>query len=200
MYEDYMQNMLGYKMDPYQNTYEQYNNQGEKCCYQYNNRDSYLPGMQYRNTMEMNNNMIDLESCYPEIYKIIYPMIKKACMKNTEPITRETIDKMVTEISSNVETGDVINLNINLGNNVGGMSNENREKSSEVNVEEKRKEENRVVSNNFLLNDLIRILLIRELLGRPGGIRPRPPRPPFPPRPPMHRPPIMPRYDDYEMF
>ena len=58
--------------------------------------------------------------------------------------------------------------------------------------------ENRVAPRNFMLNDLIRILLIRELLGRPGGMRPPFPQP-RPPRPPMNRPP-MPRYGDYQMF
>ena len=54
-----------------------------------------------------------------------------------------------------------------------------------------------MVVRNTGLNDLIRILLLRELLGRPGfpgfpGGRPPRPRPPRPPmRPPM-RPPIGP--------
>ena len=57
------------------------------------------------------------------------------------------------------------------------------------------------------LRDLIKILIIRELLGRPGHRPPRPPvRPPFPGgRPGMppqgpNRPPMMPRniYDIYE--
>ena len=50
------------------------------------------------------------------------------------------------------------------------------------------------MQRNTGLNDLIRILLIRELLGRPGfpgqGGRPPRPRPPRPPmRPPMGPPP-----------
>ena len=36
----------------------------------------------------------DLESCYPEIYRIIYPMITSRCSRITEPITRELIDSM----------------------------------------------------------------------------------------------------------
>lgn len=203
MYEDYMQNILGYRMNPQQNTYEQYNSQGEEC-YQY---DNYMPMMQWENQMSSNMN-VDLEACYPEIYRIIYPMIRKACMQNTSPITEETIDRMVTEIYTNIEAENVINLNINLGNTVGGTStSENRESVEKKEGEENRTNETR--QRNFLLNDLIRILLIRELLGRPGGIRPFPPRP-FPPRPPMgrppmnrppmNRPPMMPRYDEYPIF
>ena len=201
MYEDYMQNILGYRMNPFQNTYEQYNMQGEEC---YQN-DSYMPMMQYGNQMSNNMN-VDLEACYPEIYRIIYPMIRKACMQNTSPITEEVIDRMVNEVYTNIETGDVITLNINLGNNV-----TTGEKG--VNTETKEGTQNRETESrqrNFLMNDLIRILLIRELLGRQGGNRPPFPPRPFPPRPPMgrppmnrppmNRPPVMPRYDEYPNY
>lgn len=194
MYEDYMQNILGYRMNPQQNTntYEQYNMPGGE----WQQYDNYMPIMQYGN--QMTSNMVNLETCYPEIYKIIYPMIKKVCMKNTEPITEETIDKMVNEVYTNIETGDIITLNINLGNSVttgeAGASTGTKETEQNRNIENRQR--------NFLMNDLIRILLIRELLRRQGGNRPPYPPRPFPPRPPMNRqpmnrPPIMPRYDEY---
>ena len=203
MYEDYMQNILGYRMNPQanMNTYEQYNMQGEE----WQQYDNYMPMMQQASPMTSNMN-IDLESCYPEIYKIIYPMIRNVCMRNTEPITEEVIDRMVNEVYTNIETGDVITLNINLGNSV-----TTGEKGA--NTEAKEGTQNRETESrqrNFLMNDLIRILLIRELLRRQGGNRPPfPPRPfpprPFPPRPPMgrppmNRPPIMPRYDEYSNY
>ena len=203
MYEDYMQNILGYRMNPQanMNTYEQYNMQGEE----WQQYDNWMPMMQQPSTMTSNMN-IDLENCYPEIYKIIYPMIRNVCMRNTEPITEEVIDRMVNEVYTNIETGDVITLNINLGNSV-----TTGEKG--VNTEAKEGTQNRETESrqrNFLMNDLIRILLIRELLRRQGGNRPPfPPRPfpprPFPPRPPMNRPPmnrppIMPRYDQYPNY
>jgi len=203
MYEDYMQNILGYRMNPQanMNTYEQYNMQGEE----WQQYDNYMPMMQPGVQMTSNMN-IDLEACYPEIYKIIYPMIRNVCMRNTEPITEEVIDRMVNEVYNNIETGDVITLNINLGNSV-----TTGEKGA--NIETKEGTQNRETGSrqrNFLMNDLIRILLIRELLRRQGGNRPPfPPRPipprPFPPRPPMgrppmNRPPIMPRYDEYPNY
>ena len=146
---------------------------------------------------------IDLENCYPEVYKIIYPMIRNVCMRNTEPITEEVIDRMVNEVYTNIETGDVITLNINLGNTVETSSGENRESSKNKESKENRETESR--QRNFLMNDLIRILLIRELLRRQGGSRPPFPPIPFPPRPPMNRPPmnrppIMPRYDEYPNY
>lgn len=203
MYEDYMQNILGYRMNPQanMNTYEQYNMQGDE----WQQYDNFMPMMQQGAQMTSNMN-VDLENCYPEIYKIVYPMIRNVCMRTTEPITEEVIDRMVNEVYTNIETGDVITLNINLGNSV-----TTGEKGA--NTEAKEGTQNRETESrqrNFLMNDLIRILLIRELLRRQGGNRPPfPPRPfpprPFPPRPPMgrppmNRPPIMPRYDEYSNY
>ena len=182
MYEEYMQNVLGLRMNPYQNMYD---NQFEN---QYSCGNCMMNPQMNMATQQAGD---EIESCYPDIYRIVYPMVQKACMTNTSPVTKETIDRMTTEIYNNIETGDIINLNINLGNTVNGAQTENRENKEE-------KTENRVAPRNFMLNDLIRILLIRELLGRPGGMRPPFP-PPRPPRPPMNRPP-MPRYGEYQMF
>ena len=127
-------------------------------------------------------------------------------MRTTEPITEEVIDGMVNEVYTNIETGDVITLNLNLGNSV--TTGETGTNSEAKGTAQNRETESR--QRNFLMNDLIRILLIRELLRRQGGNRPPfPPRPfpprPFPPRPPMgrppmNRPPMMPRYDEYQNF
>ena len=51
---------------------------------------------QYANPVQ--NTSTDLESLYPEIYKIVYPMVKKVCMQKTKPISEEMLDDMVNEI------------------------------------------------------------------------------------------------------
>ena len=126
-------------------------------------------------------------------------MVQAACMRNTKTITAETIDEMVNDIYSNFTSDEAISLNINLTNDVrsGSSNNSKVEKSSNAKISmtsqtetrNKSEGENRVIRrpNNYLLNDLIRILLIRELLGRPGNFPPNrpgfpPPRPPFRPR------------------
>ena len=140
----------------------------------------------------------ELERLYPELYKLLYPMIQTACMRNTKPITEETIDEMVKDIYSNFNVDDVTILNINLTNDVrsNGKTNEisksSNIKSTSKTVAENRNnevnEERNLRSSNYVLNDLIRILLIRELLERPGDIPPFRPgfpgqgRPPFRPR------------------
>lgn len=145
-----------------------------------------------RNSMQTQ----ELEACYPEIYKVVYPMVNKACSTNTKPITSELIDELTNEIYVAVENDTEINININLTNDVSSTG--NRNSSSRVKTEvSKQVPQNRGDDRQFRnrgLQDLIRILLIRELLGRPGGFPGnRPPmRPPFPggpggsgPRPPM---------------
>ena len=152
-------------------------------------------------------------------------MVKKACEGNMRASTKEEIEQMADEIYSALEDSNQINVNINLGNTV-STTNENRTQNrNEVHKEvqkklpEKQETEDRNVEiqnrrrpGNTNLRDLIKILLIRELLrrrNRPNNNFPRPPhnnphRPPHnSPRPPM-RPPIMPRdyqqplYDIYE--
>ena len=133
-----------------------------------NTYDMYYDNWDMSNMAAMNNiQMSELENCYPEIYTIVYPMVQRACSQNTRPITRELIDNMTDEIYFAIEDKEML---------------ENRNKEE--------KGEDRQIRRNTNLNDLIRILILRELLGRPGFPGGRPPRP-RPPRPPM-RPPMGP--------
>lgn len=208
-FDDYIRQVLGYPNHTQSYTTPQYNNY------------SYLDNSNMRdNTMANNNirmfNEDELEGCYPEIYKVVYPMIKKRCSQINEQVTEELIEQITEEITSTIEpsgTND-IQVNINLQNEL----NENRIKTSEVykntgisetakssnlqannlrQVQENQKNENRSPIKNeekrFRRNslaDLIKILIIRELLSRPGGRPPKHPmpgpKPPFPgPRPPF---------------
>lgn len=193
-YEEYIRSILGYP-----NTTNMNQNQ------MYQNEYSVASQTNIRN---------DLENFYPEIYKIIYPMIKKACEGNIMANSREEIEQMTDEIYSAIEDSNQINVNINLGNTV-SLTNTNRTQNrNDLHKEEVQKKspekqevenrnaeiENRRSPRNNNLRDLIKILLIRELLGRPHHHFPQ--RPPHNPHPPM-RPPIMPRnyqplYDIYE--
>lgn len=116
----------------------------------YPNFNSNYQIQEYRN--------LELEDCYPEIYKIVYPMVQKRCQNLSQSISKERIDEIVEELYSNIENRENI------------------------------KEENREVRqfNNNSIMDIIKILLLRELLGRPNrpGVRP-----PFLP-PPQRRPPF----------
>ncbi|MBQ2835378.1 MAG: hypothetical protein IJE68_00885 [Clostridia bacterium] len=160
IYEEYMRSVLGYQPMNNYNTYDM-------------NFDNWeMPNM----TAMSNPQMQELEDCYPEIYRIVYPMIQKACNQNTRPVTRELIDSMTDEIYFAIEDREMV---------------ENRGKEEKTGKSTTQVAEDRqIIVRNTRLNDLIRILILRELLGRPGFPGGRPPRP-RPPRPPM-RPPMGP--------
>lgn len=148
-YEEYMQNVLGYNIRP-QNTYQMPEN-----IYEMQRGSSY-------------ENM-DLESLYPDIYRMLQPMVQKVCMRATGVINEEMISSMTDEVYNAMteETREA--------KDVKKSSNEVRTGNSQ-NV--RRVEEPR--QNNFLLRDLIRILIIKELLRRRPGRPPMRPGPNFP--------------------
>lgn len=172
-YEEYMRSVLGYS--PYVDRNYTYTSSQEDM---YNN---------YMNMSETSNMQPtqDLTEFYPEIYKIIYPMVCKACNVNSNrEVTKDLLEQITDEIYRNVEPEEqqtTSRADVQLKN--GDVINPNA-KEPEQQTRETRQ-------NNFLLRDLIRILLLKEW-GRPN----RPPiRPPFPPgggRPPMGPGPGMP--------
>lgn len=170
-YEDYIRSILGYP--------------------NYGTNQQQPMSMNY----ERSDQNEEIESCYPEIYKVVYPMVSKACSENTRPITSALIDELTNEIYLSIESDNEINVTINLTNEVGGSTeNQNRSTGGRVTTKpstapKEEVRENRGEDRQFRnrgLQDLIRILLIRELLGRPGRPGHRPPFPP--PRPPMRPP------------
>ena len=90
-------------------------------------------------------------------------------------MTRELIDNMTDEIYFAIDDNEIT-----------GMRGKD---DKEVKTSEKGSEDRQRVFRNPTLRDLIRILILREFLGRPG-FPGRPPRPSM--RPPM-RPPMGPR-------
>lgn len=168
-YEDYMRSVLGYSCMPEENpTYDNY---------------MPYPAMNSNNVVEE----MDCEELYPDIYRIINPMVCKACNENVKPITKEVVEEITEMIYQAVETTEmqvkVKQTKVELKN--GDVRNPNVKKED---LPETRQQ-------NFLLRDLIKILVLKQLLqnNRPPrppfpGPNPNPPRPPFPPRPP--RPPF----------
>lgn len=201
-YEDYMRSVLGYPLE--QNTYEIYQH----------SEVPFDPSQTYMNSARYSSEIMDL---YPEIYKVVNPMVCKICDANTKPITAELINEMTDEIYRNLETepeiDTVINVKVNTSaelsskteknnrtpNNGQNLSqNRTAKVKSDTDKEEFRQEEvreNRQRRPNNHLRDLIRILILNRLLGGFFPNRPPHPGPPRPPRPPM-RPPY-PREDRY---
>ena len=150
-YEDYMRSVLGYPVNN-SNTYQMYN--------------------EYDITLD--NSISDLEELYPDIYKRLNPIIRRTCENCNVPVTKELLDNLTMQISSEVENIEDLN----------------RQESKSIKEPIK---EDRNRQTNPLLNDLIRILLLNNLIGRnrhpyrPPMSPPRPPYPGGPIRPPQPR-------------
>ena len=176
-YEDYMRSVLGYSP-----TYANSNNE-----YMYSEQEDLYDNQEVQNPIQETTQ--DLTEFYPEIYKIIYPCVCKLCNVNsTNKLTKELLEQMTDEIYRNVEPEDNVQTVRQLPPlKNGDVRNPNaKEEFKDIGTRQ----------NNYLLRDLIRILLLREW-GRP----PRPPMgpggpgiPPRPPRPPMGPPPPRPKY------
>ena len=188
-YDDYIRNVLGYSG---------YNDMNANM-YMNNYQENMNINMQDTNYMNIAKNQ--LEQYYPEIYKVIYPMIKKACEGNIMDITPEVLDGMTNEIYMAIESENMLSVNITLDNETLDRQNVNLENRSNQfknsNIQNKRynqvdrnntKVENRssnrsVEQNRYRRNkgleDLIRILLIREYKDRPKYYYDRPYKYPY---------------------
>lgn len=181
----------------YHNQYEEYMRNSLGC--------GAMP-MMNMNTMNMNiiNEMYEsendfscnqtVENMYPEIYKIIYPMVCKACMAVNENISEDLVSRIVNEIYVSVENVDFIqetrsssqNLNLqankfsrndllnNTRTNTTFISNSgslNSKRSSNLTsntsneISRAKILQQEKMEGSPLLRDLIRILVLRELLG-----------------------------------
>lgn len=98
----------------------------------------------------------NLEEMYPDTYRIVYPMVVSACNMVTLPVTEETLDRMTDDIYDRAVSDSRININIEIE---AREDNNDRQISSELRQRRPRR-------RNRFFRDLIRILLLRELLGR----------------------------------
>ena len=194
-YEEYMKSVLGYPTQYESNTYNNH---------QYIENNSFFP-YRYNNTSDIDNN---LESMYPEIYKILQPMVQKACSTiNYRSFSIDTLEVLTDEIYKSVETDENLNIvNVNVRtqeadellkrdikisprSNKMSISEKNNQKESAIqntiHESEAESKENRNRISNPTLRDLIKILLLNQILNNNPNRPPRPPRPPMPPpRPP----------------
>ena len=175
-----MRQVLGYPInDP--NIYE---------TYDYRNENTYSSNQVQNNLTEA-----EMKALYPDSYNIIYPLVCKACEANNEPISKSVVDKMTDDVYKLVERNEtVVNIKIEAQNRENSRVSARQEMKRELTPKRTPiKNESRETrqTNNPLLRDLIKILILQRLLG--GGAitppRPMPPRPPFPPvgpgRPPF---------------
>ena len=185
-YEEYIRSILGYNNEIYREMpYSSYNTNTNAAAYP----------SSYNNTYRRND---ELEQYYPEIYKIVYPMVRKVCNNNRGDINREILENMVDEVYSAIEVEEATQENRNESKennqnnrNITGKS----ENAANAKLKEDKKDRENRESRNPGIRDLIKILILRELLRNNQRPPMRPPRPPFPGN---GRPPMRPRiYEDY---
>lgn len=116
-YEDYMRSILGYP-----NYNSAYNNTNYNDTYSNYSNTSY----QFEQGPRYSTEILDL---YPEIYKIVNPMVCKICEVNTKPITQELIEQMTDEIYMNLESDNLggdetVNIKVNIGNDNTNVNND----------------------------------------------------------------------------
>lgn len=156
-YEDYMRNTLNYSGmgSPMgmQGTSCPNMNCQNMCITPYSNMGS--------NQMMWQDSSCDLERMYPDSYRVVYPMVVSTCRNVSMPVTEDMIDRMTDDIYDRAVADGRINVDI----------------SVELETREDSKEEDRQMINrpprrrrrNRFFRDLIRILLLRELIGRRPG-------------------------------
>lgn len=114
-YEDYMRSVLGY-------TNHQQDNNSWEYGSSYNGYSE-----QYNQIASTRNNTYKLEQMYPQVYKVINPVVCSMCNNNNQPITEDLINQMTNTIYDNVvnrvEIDKIINLNIDLSNSTNNRSN-----------------------------------------------------------------------------
>lgn len=156
-YEDYMRNTLNYSgmgspMGMQSTSCPNMNCQN-MCITPYSNMSS--------NQMMWQDSSCDLERMYPDSYRVVYPMVVSTCRNVSMPVTEDMIDRMTDDIYDRAVADGRINVDI----------------SVELETREDSKEEDRQMINrpprrrrrNRFFRDLIRILLLRELIGRRPG-------------------------------
>lgn len=176
-FEEYIRQVLGYPDATYTTNSIPTNN-----LYGLNNY-ALNSGMQNRS---------EIEKCYPEIYNVIYPMIVEKCNRTSGTVTRETVEEISKEITSTIEpSANDMRVNINIQNE--SIKSNSSTSTSLKKTNEKAAAENRS-SGSGSLGDLVKILVIRELLSNQNNRPPMPPPGPGP-RPPFSqgaRPPVAP--------
>ena len=157
-YDDYMRSVLG-------QSNMNCSNMGCMDCSNMNYSNMYMNNpAQYQNMFQSCDY---LETMYPDTYRVVYPMVVSACNMVNSPVTEDMLDRMTNDIYDRAETDGRINIDINVGVEV-RENNDSKQVSSDSRQMRPRR--------NRFFRDLIRILLIRELLRRRR-------RPGFPNRP-----------------
>ena len=148
--------------------------------YYMKNKDMMTKDMMNEDIMQMDT---DLEKLYPETYKLLNPMVMKACQENTKEITKKTIDDMARTICEHFEVEANVEINVKQNLRNGDVVNPRSKQYMGATTKETRR-----YHNNYL-HDMVKILLITNLIKKSGHHHMYPPVEPIPKPPHYMRPP-----------
>lgn len=165
-------NMMGNTMNP--NMQMMPNNMGNTMpsTMQTNNQAGMFPN----NTMPVQN----LNNLYPSIYRIVNPVVSRVVSNNNQPITEDLLNNMTDTVfnivEGQVDLGDdpvqrnTTSENQSSSNTSSNMSSNNNTSSRTTETRQQQTSSSQTSfrnnRNESLLRDLIRILIIKELLSR----------------------------------
>ena len=143
-----------------------------------NNQIFTNPGAFFTNNIQVQN----LSSLYPSIYRILNPVISKIVSNNNQPISEELLNNMTDTVFNIVEgqidfgddqiqrnNSENQTVNSNSSSNFSSNNSTNRNSDSNRQTNQTSQPNNtRNNRNDSLFRDLIKILIIKELLHRNG--------------------------------
>lgn len=186
--DSYMQDLYFYNQQP-NNTYNPYmqnnvNGMMQNNAMGVNNMNPNMGNAMPINNingmfMGPNNNMMpfqNLSSLYPSIYRIINPVVSRVVSSGNNQIINEDSLKNMVDTVFNIVEGQIENEPVQNQRNVQSETQMSSNTSSNNNQTTRTTEANRQTTvsqstsrnnrNDSLLRDLIRILIIKELLSR----------------------------------
>ena len=138
-----------------------------------NNQTFANPGM-FSGGMQVQN----LNNLYPSIYRILNPVVSRVVLNNNQPITDELLNNMTDTvfniIEGQIDFGDEqVQRNNNTDSQQLSTNNSNNTSSNRTSEQTRQNNSQLAQSNNsrnnrgdLLLRDLIKILIIKEILSR----------------------------------
>lgn len=157
--------------------YQDNNDYMRDSCFYGNGMMGNIQPPYFQNQFQMNP--IPLENMYPQIYKIINPVVNRVISNsNSQFITEEILNNM-TDTVYNIVEGDISNLvsitnNSNITDEVNKSSApQNTNNRGMNNPTDRRDTSNSIETqsgNNRILRDLIKIMIIKNLLARRNNL------------------------------
>lgn len=172
--DDYMRDFFYFNQNPTMN-----GNMGCNCMQNNmnNGMNNNFNGINNMNYMQNNNN--NLESLYPNIYRIIQPVVRRVVAgSNYQYLTEEVLNNMVDTVynivdgdrtmnnnqvsTTRTETNTTTNTTTDTRRTVSTNANVSNT-SQNVPVQTRTNEINNISNCNALLKDLIKILILQEI-------------------------------------